>query len=525
MTNPQSTRRRSRPDSLAVDERPVERVGIYYRVSDMGDRSADSDTFRAIPAQRAEAMAFLPRGADVIDEYIDLDVSGKRKHRPELDRLFADLRAGRIDAVLVAYLSRFGRTGAQILEHVELVKTMGGVFLEARHRVDTRAEQSAKVLLFVLSLAAELEWDRLRESLLDGNNAAVERGVSIAIPYGYRRSNGHGSVLEPDDDDEAPIMPPCEVVRMIYALRVDGLGSTAIARRLTELGVPTPADLKRLRKGEHVEPLHAWSHNSVQGLVAVVTYRGVIARELDGVVVEVRMPDGSLTHAPLVSDADWYAAQYHDTRPTSYGINGEALLKGMIRCASCSSTMSPGRAGRGATPVYRCSRESCPQRASIARALVEPYVLGEVAGGELEGTVTDVPDVDEGVRLLDAFNRAQASVEQFQRVDVADLDGELAPLWARTKRARDDAKRALDEHRSHRPVDPESITGDDVPVPVKRDALSRLCVVVVEPNGRGALRPVDERVHIVPLALVPDDLPRSGRSGRMRPFPLPVETH
>src|SRR5262245_26192017 len=135
----QLTRRR-RLDLLRVPHRPVKRIGLYMRVSDMDGRDPESETFRSLIEQRAEAKEYTLGGV-IVDEYIDLDVSGKRSTRPELDRLLADLASGRIDTVLVAYLSRFGRSGAQILRNVERVKELKGVFLEARHGIDTRKDQ------------------------------------------------------------------------------------------------------------------------------------------------------------------------------------------------------------------------------------------------------------------------------------------------------------------------------------------------------------------------------------------------
>jgi len=507
-------------DSFKVPDRPIERGGLYMRVSDMGDRDPESETFRSVIDQRAEAIAHLHGNASlIVDEYIDLDVSGKRARRPELDRLFADLESGRIDFVLVAYLSRLGRSGVQIQTNVERIKSLGGVFLEARNGIDTRKDQSAKLLLAVLGVVAELEWDRLVASLWGANDAAIDRGVSIVVPYGYQRSNGHGSVLEPDRDETFGVSPAA-VVELIYRLRLDGMGSSAIARHLTELSIPTPAVLRRLRDGElGVDPV-PWRHNSIRGIISTPTYMGVIPREIDGELELVRAPDGDYAHAPLISERSWHRAQFSDTRPASYGRNGDALLAGIIRCESCSATMSPGSGGTSKMPIYKCANPGCRARASIGRDIVERYVVEQVLEGRAPGMQRDVQDSGERQAREERLARAQVRVQRLLELDAADLAaGELRQMWSAAKRERNDAQRELAEYRQREPLDEPF---EELPPEAQQRALARLVVVVVAPaGGRGKRIPVDERVSLVNVALVPDDLPRSGRRGGYRPFPYP----
>jgi DNA invertase Pin-like site-specific DNA recombinase len=506
-----------RTDALRVPHRDVKRVGIYGRVSDMSGKDETSETFRSKPDQRAEALTFLPGGARVVDEYWDLDVSGRKDKRPELDRLFADLQSGRLDAVLVPYLSRFGRTGAQILSNVERVKQLNRVFLEARHGIDTRKGAGAQLLLHVLSIVAELEWEKIVGSLWGANDAAAARGVSITVPYGYVRSDGHGTVLVLDvDDTHGPA--PADVVQLVYQLRLSGWGASAIADELTRRQVPTPLALRKMRRGDVVHPLPQWRHNSVANMLSVVTYRGVIPRSANGVEWEQTGPDGAFTHPPIVDPDDWHRAQLDGERPASWGRNGSALLQGIVRCATCSHTMSPSAGGKG-TLVYRCSTKGCTKRASINRDRVDEYVLANVYDATQQPELHELDDPavrDELVARVERAQRRRARLRELDPADVEDFGAQVRDA----RLAEEDAQRDLDEHRNRARYDVEAIT--ELPLDVQREALSGSVVVVVEPTAsRSRHVPVDERVHIIRLSDVDVELPRSGRSVGIRAFPLP----
>ena len=61
--------------------------------------------------QLAELRAYCQRREwEIADEYVDQGISGAREQRPALDRLLADCRKRRVDAVVVYRYDRFARS-------------------------------------------------------------------------------------------------------------------------------------------------------------------------------------------------------------------------------------------------------------------------------------------------------------------------------------------------------------------------------------------------------------------------------
>ena len=88
--------------------RPV-RAALYARVSTTGhgqDVELQLEELRQVAAQR---------GWVVHEEYVDEGVSGGKASRPALDRMMADVQAGRLDVVLIWKLDRLGRS----LQHLQ----------------------------------------------------------------------------------------------------------------------------------------------------------------------------------------------------------------------------------------------------------------------------------------------------------------------------------------------------------------------------------------------------------------------
>ena len=97
----------------------MKRTAIYLRVStDQQSREGDS-----IPAQRDALKKYIDEHDDLIfaGEYLDDGVSGTKLDRDELQRLLEDVKAGKIDLILVVKLDRWFRSIRHYINTQELL--------------------------------------------------------------------------------------------------------------------------------------------------------------------------------------------------------------------------------------------------------------------------------------------------------------------------------------------------------------------------------------------------------------------
>jgi DNA invertase Pin-like site-specific DNA recombinase len=122
------------------------------------------------------------RGWELVAVYEDT-MSGSKSGRPGLNRLIADARARKIDAVCCWKLDRFGRSLVDCLNHVQTLESCGVRFIAITQGLDTDQQNPAsRFLLHVLGAAAEFERSLIRERVSAGMRAAKKAGKAMGRP-------------------------------------------------------------------------------------------------------------------------------------------------------------------------------------------------------------------------------------------------------------------------------------------------------------------------------------------------------
>src|SRR5215472_779585 len=89
------------------------RVAIYARVSTANNGQNPEMQLRELREYCQH------RGWDLVGEYVDAGISGAKDSRPELNRLNADAKRRRFDAVVVWKFDRFARSVSHLLRALE----------------------------------------------------------------------------------------------------------------------------------------------------------------------------------------------------------------------------------------------------------------------------------------------------------------------------------------------------------------------------------------------------------------------
>lgn len=233
-------------------------VAIYARVSSEHQaQQATIDSQVAALRERVGADGFLLVDGDV---YVDDGVSGTTLIRPALERLRDCVAEGKVDRLYVHSPDRLARKYAYQVLLMEEFQRCGvqTVFLCG----PTSRSPEDELLVQVQGMIAEYERTRLLERCRRGKLFKARSGSVTVLsnaPYGYRYlpQSEEGSASYQVSLNEAG------VVRTIFRSVVDEhLHPRAIARKLTEHGVPTP------RGGEK------WSPSTVFNILGNPAYMG-----------------------------------------------------------------------------------------------------------------------------------------------------------------------------------------------------------------------------------------------------------
>jgi len=213
------------PKKQLVTER--KKVAAYARVS-----SGKDAMLHSLSAQISYYSDFIQSNGEwcFCGVYADEAITGTKASRPEFQRMIADCKAGEIDMVITKSISRFARNTVTLLETVRMLKAINvDVYFEEQniHSISGDGELMLTILSSFaqaesLSVSENMKW-RIRKDFQEGKPNTFSL-------YGYRKENGVISVYEPE----------AEIVRQIFDMYLNGMGSYNIANYLNELSIPSP---------------------------------------------------------------------------------------------------------------------------------------------------------------------------------------------------------------------------------------------------------------------------------------------
>jgi len=150
------------------------RAALYARVSTNNGQNPEM--------QLAEMRVFCDRrGWQVAGEYVDQGISGSKERRPALDRLLADCRRRRVDAVVVYRYDRFARSLRQLVNALAEFQALGIDFISLHEGVDTTTP-NGRLVFGIFGSIAEFERELIRDRVRSGIAAARARGKRLGRP-------------------------------------------------------------------------------------------------------------------------------------------------------------------------------------------------------------------------------------------------------------------------------------------------------------------------------------------------------
>src|SRR5213594_273882 len=167
--------------------KPV-RCAIYTRVST--EHGLDQE-FNSLDAKYDAASAYIKSQAHagwtlVNARYDDGGYSGGSTDRPDLQRLLDDVRARKIDVIVVYKVDRLTRSLADFAKLVELFDAHGVSFVSVTQQFNTTTSMGRLTLNVLLSFA-QFEREVTSERIRDKIAASKRKGLWVGgmVPLGY----------------------------------------------------------------------------------------------------------------------------------------------------------------------------------------------------------------------------------------------------------------------------------------------------------------------------------------------------
>ena len=400
----------------------------YVRLS---HEDGDKEESNSVTGQKDLIRDYLSRHPELREcgMKVDNGFTGSNFDRPAFQEMMADVRAGKVNCIVVKDLSRFGRDHLEAGEYIEKIFPFLNVrFIAINDHYDSlhRNPESDELIIPFKNLINEAYCRDTSIKIRSQLEIKRKRGDFIGsfAVFGYQKDpqNHHKLVI----DDYA-----ANVVRDIFQWKLEGVSAEDIADKLSAAGIPTPLDYKRNQGMRFNTPFRTkaesvWSAKMVlrilqnpvyigtleQGRVTTPSYK--VKRVVNKPREEWAIMEGC--HEPIIPRNDFEIIQSVLALDTRTSIGGQAveLFSGLVFCGECGSSMVRKTipSGKKKYVYYVCSAHKNEKRCfshSIRDRALEEIVLELV-----QQHIRDVIDLDALLELTDAAQLQKAAVQKLR---------------------------------------------------------------------------------------------------------------
>jgi len=159
--------------SVKGDEMTRKSIAIYTRVSTLDQHPE---------IQKRELLQYVARrGWTDYKIYCDRGISGATEKRPALQALLEDCRRGKIEVVVVWKFDRFARSLKQLLNALDLFRSLGIDFVSCTEAIDTSLPHG-EMLFQIIGAIAQWERSLIAERVKAGLQHARSQGQQLGRP-------------------------------------------------------------------------------------------------------------------------------------------------------------------------------------------------------------------------------------------------------------------------------------------------------------------------------------------------------
>ena len=310
----------------------------------------------SIGNQRELIRAFIHEQQDIelFDSYVDDGFSGSNFDRPEFKRMIKDIEAGKVNCVIVKDLSRFGRDYIESGRYIQKIFPALSVrFIALTDHYDSfRADTGESgIILPVKNFINDSYCRDISIKVKSQFEVKRKNGQCIApfAPYGYRKAKGDKHQLVIDEY-------AAEIIRKVFAWKIEGLALSAIAEKLNGMGILSPKEYKKFigtnyKGGFSGTATAHWSVPTIKRILTNEVYLGHMVQGKSEKInyklkKSIKKPETEWirvknTHEAIVSEDSFQVVQHllkADGRvsPTS---EKTSFFMGILFCGDCGEQM------------------------------------------------------------------------------------------------------------------------------------------------------------------------------------------
>ena len=409
------------------------KVAIYLRLSkeddDLSCSSGAKSESNSISNQRKLIYDFmkLHPELELYDEYKDDGKSGSNFDRAEFQRMMKDIEAGKVNCVVVKDQSRFGRDYIDVGKYKEKIFPKLGVrFITINEGYDSLSATSSDDLAFTINSFVYDFYIRDISTKIRTNLTAKKQNGEYAgafVAYGYVKDSNDKSKLVVDQF-------AADVVRDIFRWKIEGLSPQNIAVRLNELGIPSPAEYKKLSGSNYKTSFQTsskavWSHVSVRRILKNEIYLGVMIQgkrttpnyKTKTVVTKAESEwlrvEG--THEAIISVRDFELVQelLKDDTHCRAGDVTVPVYAGRIYCGDCGATAVRKTVSyAGKRYVYYVCNANKHDKTVCSRHSIREDILGQAIYQTVRHQIDLLLDVDKALRQFENLSWEKHKLKQ-----------------------------------------------------------------------------------------------------------------
>ena len=400
----------------------------YVRLS---REDGDKEESNSVTGQKDLIRDYLSRHEDLHERGMKVDdgFTGSNFQRPAFQEMMGEVKAGKINCIVVKDLSRFGRNHLEAGEYIERIFPFLGVrFIAINDHYD--------------SLHSQAESDEILVPFKNLINEAYCRDTSIKIrsQLEIKRQRGDfigsftvfGYQKDPADRHKLVIDEyAADVVRDIFNWKLDGISALDIAAKLTASGIPTPMDYKqslgmRYNTSFRIKEKSVWDAAMVLRILKNPVYIGVLEQgrittpsyKVKRIVQKPRDEWAVIenNHEPIIDKFDFETTQRvmaMDTRTAQAGQPVE-LFSGITYCGECGGAMIRKTVpyGKKKYVYYVCANHK-ERRACYPHSL-RTEALENIVLEALQAHIQEVCDLEDLSKLADSAQLQQAKMRKLQ---------------------------------------------------------------------------------------------------------------